>query len=427
MSSKTRPVRVAAAMLTIGAVGAALAGCSTTVGGGGGDDQTLTVGTNGNTGMLAVIDKFEADNPGVTVTIQDSPDAYQQVTATQLTGGTAPDVMQVFPGTGNNVSVKIAGDKGFFADLSSEEWVASLPDAAKDLLTTNDGEVVAVPMTFSSIGALYNTNALAEAGLSEPTTWSEVLQFCSDATAAGKVAYGLGLSDAWTTQLIPYALVATLVYADDPDFAEQQADGTASFSDSKWKEAFQKYLDMDAAGCFNPSPNGTSYQQVRDAIVAGTTLATVTVAAESKAIAATGGSDLVLDLQAFPATDDAAGTYLSATVGPSFAVNAKAGNQDLAKKFVAYLAEPETQITYADAYGDTAALPGDLTQDSQVSQMAAEFIAKNQISTWPDQLWPSTTIQPAVFDGVQGLFAGSVDIQTVLKNMDDAFAEGASQ
>ena len=423
MSSKTRVGRVAATMITIGAMGIALAGCSTSTAGSG-DANILTVGVNGGAAMKTVIATFEAANPGVTVKIQDSPDSYQQVTATQLTGGTAPDVIQVFPGTGNNVSVKIAGAKNFFADLSSESWVAGLPDAAKDLLTTKDGHVVAVPMTFSSIGAIYNTAALTEAGLTEPTTWSELLQFCSAATSAGKVAFGLGLSDAWTTQLIPYALVASLVYAEDPDFAQKQADGSTSFSDSNWKLALQKYVDMNNAGCFNPSPNGTAYAQVQEAVAKGSTLATVSVAAETAAIAKLGADGLKLDYQALPATDTAADTYLSATVGPSFAVNAKASNGDLAKKFLAYLATPETQVAYATAYGDTAAMPGDLTQDSQVAQLATGFIKKNHISTWPDQLWTSTTIQPAVFDGVQGIFSGQDTIDGVLGKMDAAFAEG---
>jgi len=81
-------------------------------------------------------------------------------------------------------------------------------------------------------------------------------------------------------------------------------------------------------------------------------------------------------------------------------------------------------VAYATAYGDTAAMPGDLTQDSQVAQLATGFIKKNHISTWPDQLWTSTTIQPAVFDGVQGIFSGQDTIDGVLGKMDAAFAEG---
>lgn len=422
LSSKTRH-RVGAVVLATALSATVLAGCSTGGGADGGDENVLTIGTNGGNAMKGIIADFEAAHEGVTVKVQDSPENYQQVTATQLTGGTAPDVLQVYPGTGNNVSVKIAGDKGFLADMSAEEWASSIPDAARDLLSTSDGELVAVPMTFSSIGGIYNQGALDELGLAIPTTWSEVLQFCSDASAAGKVPFGLGLSDTWTTQLLPYALTATLVYADDPDFAQQQVDGAATFSDSGWQTALDKYLELDAAGCFNGSPNGTPYSEVQDGIRSGDTLATVSVAAETSAIASTGPDGLVLTYAAFPATDDESATYLSATTGPSFAVNAKSNKVDLATEFLAFLASPETQIKYADLYGDTAALPGDLVQDSQVAELVTSFVTENKISTWPDQLWPSTTVQPTLFDGVQALFSGQDDVAGVLSKMDAAFVQ----
>ena len=83
-----------------------------------------------------------------------------------------------------------------------------------------------------------------------------MLQFCADARAAGKVAYGLGLSDTWTTQLIPYALTATLVYGQDPDFAQHQIEGGATFADSRWRTAMEKYVEMKKNQCFNDSPAG---------------------------------------------------------------------------------------------------------------------------------------------------------------------------
>lgn len=373
--------------------------------------------------MKTVVGAFQQAHPGVTVEVRDSPENYLQVTGTQLTGGTAPDVLQVFPGNGNNVSPIIAGDRGYFADLSAESWASNVPDSTKRLLSTSEGKLVAVPMTFSSIGVIYNQGALDKLGLKQPTTWSDLINFCKDARSAGKVAFGLGLSDAWTTQLIPYALTASLVYGKDRDFVEKQTNGTASFSDSGWRTALDKYLEMDQNKCFNASPAGTPYSAVQDAIRKGDTLATVTVAAETAAIKSTGPADLSLTYAAMPATDKAEDNFLSATTGPSFAVNAKSKKTDLAKEFVAYLASPETQVAYANAYGDTAAMPGNLKQDSQVAQLVNKYASTDKYSTWPDQLWPSTTVQPAMFAGIQGIFSGQDTPDGVLKKMDAAFKE----
>jgi len=419
MSKKTALRRLIITGASLGIAGMALTGCSTDQGGG--DENTLTVATNGGDPMLAVISMFEEANPGVSVDVRDSPENYQQVVATQLTGNTAPDIIQVFPGNGNNLSVAIAGDRGYLADLTGADWAANLPESALELLTTDDDELVAVPMTFSSIGGIYNQGAIDDLGLTPPSTWDEVLQFCAAATDAGKVAYGLGLSDTWTTQLIPYALTATLVYGQDPEFVQHQLDGETSFADSAWRQALEQYLEMDEAGCFNTSPTGTPYSNVQQAIVDGSTLATVSVAAETETIGRLGPDDLELTFTAFPATSNADETVLSATTGPSFAVNAATSKQELAEKFIAFLAAPETQVAYAEAYGDTAALPGDLEQGTSVSAVVAEYVERNQTAYWPDQLWPTTAVQPALFDGVQAFFSGQNDIDGVLQDLDDAF------
>lgn len=420
MSSTTfRKVLTAGACAAV--LGAGLVGCSTSTSSG--SKNVLTVGTNGGAPMKAIVAAFEKEHPDVTVEIRDSPENYLQVTGTQLTGGTAPDILQVFPGNGNNVSPIIAGGRGYFADLSAESWASEVPESTKPLLSTSDGKLVAVPMTFSSIGVVYNQGQLDKLGLKQPSTWSEVIQFCSDARAAGKVPFGLGLSDAWTTQLIPYALTASLVYGQDPDFVKKQTEGSVSFSDSGWRTALDKYLEMEKNKCFNDSPAGTPYSAVQDAIRKGDTLATVTVAAESNTIKETGPKDLQVSYAAFPATDIKDENFLSATTGPSFAVNSKSKNADLAKQFMAWLASPETQIAYANAYGDTAAMPGDLKQDSPVAALVNEYASTEKYSTWPDQLWPSTTVQPAMFAGIQGMFSGQDTPESVLKKMDAAYKD----
>lgn len=422
MSKMTVPRKAIATLTAIAAGALTLTACSTATGDSGSGETTLTVGTNGGDAMKSVIAAFEDANPGVKVVVKDSPENYQQVTATQLTGGTAPDVVQIWPGVGNNMSVDVLGGKDQLADLTGASWAGALPDSALTLLSKDD-KLLAVPMTFSSIGGIYNQKELDALGLKPPTTWSQVLDFCSAATAAGKVAYGLGLSDTWTTQLIPYALTASLVYGPDPDFVQKQLDGSTTFSDSAWRDAFQQYLDMDEAGCFNESPSGTPYSTVQQAIVDGTTLATVSVAAETKGIASLGSADTELTFAAFPATDNAAETVLSATTGPSFAINAATKHEDLARKFIDWLADPKTQVAYANTYGDTAAMPGDQDQGTQVASMVGSFVADGNTASWPDQQWPTTTVQPAMFDGVQALFTGQDDISGVLSKMDAAFNE----
>ncbi|MFJ8955150.1 ABC transporter substrate-binding protein [Streptomyces sp. NPDC102381] len=423
MSSTTKcsTLRTLGAALTMAA---ALTACSTantpsTEGG----KQILTLAANGGTALKSLLPAFEKQNPDIKVVVKDYPQNYREVIGPQLAGGNAPDVIQVPPGGGNNVSAKLAGKRGYYADLSDAPWASEVPASAREQLSTDDGTLVGVPMTLSSIGGIYNQGALDKAGLSVPQTWSQVLKLCADARKAGKTAYGLGLSDTWTTQMIPYALTSSLVYGPEPKFIDQQLADKASFAKSGWSTALDKYLQMERAGCFNKSPNGTPYSQVQDAIRAGDTLATVSVAAETGSIASTGPKDLKLTYAAFPATDDPKQTFLPTSVGPAYGINAKSSHKDLAQKFLKFLAKPKTQLAHAKAFGDAAAMPGDQPQDSEVAKVVEHFTTVKRTTTWPDRLWPSTTTQPALFDGVQGLFSKQDSVGDVLSNMDGAFQQ----
>lgn len=405
----------------------ALAGCSTnTAASGGGDANTITVAQLNDTGMRKVVAGFEKENPGKHVKL-DTIDAnsYQQLLTTQLVGGTAPDLIRTYPGNGSNLAVKVAGDKKYFTDLSDQKYASSFDATTKKLLVGSNGDLYGIPLTKSAIGAVYNIGAVKAAGLSEPTTWPEVLSFCAAAKAKGKVAFGLGLKDAWSGQLIPYALTASLVYGKNPDFVEQQLAKKADFENSAWKTAFEKYLEMNKAGCFNTSPNGTAYSQVEDEVRKGDTLSMVSIVSEVSSLKTGGPAGLQLSVAPLPATDTAADTDLSATLATTYSLNAKAKNQALGKKFLAYLMKPEVQARYAADTGDAPAITAaGEKSSSQVDALIAKYSEDGKTAPWPDQQWPNATVQSTHFDVVQAMFTGSLTVPAALKKMDDAFYSG---
>ncbi|MGF0118828.1 ABC transporter substrate-binding protein [Promicromonospora sp. Marseille-Q5078] len=419
MSSKTL-LRLVAASAATALLGGTLAACST--GSPAGSSDTLTIATSHEPAVQAAVDAFKKENPDADIEVKVYAQDYRGVVGAQLAGGNAPDILEISGGGGNPISAKVGGERGFYADLSDRDWAADVPDSSRDQLSLDDGKLMAVPTVISSIAGIYNQGAIDELGLSIPTTWDEVLQFCADASDAGHVAYGLGLADTWTTSMYPYALTASLVYS-DPNFVDDQIAGKTTFSDSGWKQAYQQMVDMRDAGCFNKSPNGTPYAQVQDAIRSGETLGTVNVSSEVNTIATGGASDLELTYAPFPATDDPAETYLS-TSGDGLALNAKSADSELALQFLDFMATPEGQIAFAEGFGDAAAMPGDQQQDDQVSALVQKNVEAGTVSTWPDRLWTSTTIQPEVTDGVQGLMNDSITVDELLSKMDAAFNAG---
>lgn len=106
-----KTVRAVLATTTCAALLAACGGG--TEAGGSKDSQTLTLASIDQGSVEDVVKAFEKANPGVKVRYTTSgADQYQQQIRTQLSSGTAPDVMSVWPGNGNPAATHVLAEPG---------------------------------------------------------------------------------------------------------------------------------------------------------------------------------------------------------------------------------------------------------------------------------------------------------------------------
>jgi raffinose/stachyose/melibiose transport system substrate-binding protein len=404
----------------------ALTGCS---GGGsgdapGGDPDTLTIATTSSnqTAMDAVIAAYKEANPDLDVTVNYADtEQYQTTLRTQLSSNTAPDVFTVWAGSGNPGAIDILQGAGYLADLSDSPWVEQVqPEVAESLKI--DGKTYGLPSKLDAVGAIYNAGTLDELGLTAPTTWDELLDFCGDVKNAGKVAFALGAQTPWVTQLIDYALVANTVYGDDPEFDEELAAGDATFADSGWKDAMTKYLEMNEAGCFNDNVLGTDVNASYAMVNGGDAVAVVQVLASFPQIQSTAAEGTEYGFFALPA-DDSGTTRIPTGIGVSYALNAKAKNTDAGRAFIDWLGTPEAITTWFEASPGIPAIPTEGVVTDPVIAAAEAVIAAGDTAPFPDQSWPSAKVQDAHLTGVQELFSGQKDVDDVLKGLDAAYAQ----
>src|SRR4051794_26103527 len=255
-------LRRLSAVIAVLTAATTMAACSggTNAASGGGGSTTLTLASVDQGSIEDVVKAFEAANPGVKVTFTTAgADQYQQQIRTQLSSGTAPDVMTVWPGNGNPGATYVLAKPGYLLDLSDQPWAAKLPESFKTV-AQYEGKTYNALFGLNGIGAVYNDAALKKSGLSAPTTWTQLLKFCGDAAGKGTPAFALGIQDNWVTQLVLYALAATTVFGADKEFDAKLQSGQATFSNSQWTTAMAKYQDMAKAGCFQKNPLGTSYE-----------------------------------------------------------------------------------------------------------------------------------------------------------------------
>src|SRR5690606_10314201 len=142
-------------------------------------------------------------------------------------------------------------------------------------------------------------------------------------------------------------------------FEADVAAGDATFADSGWAEAFDKYLEMDDAGCFSENPNGTSADIGNEALANGDALATVTLTTSVAAITSIAPEDTTFGMFALPATENPDDTWMPAAAFDGYGVNAKADNPVGAELFMEFLSSPESLASYATVAGSLPSIESD--------------------------------------------------------------------
>jgi raffinose/stachyose/melibiose transport system substrate-binding protein len=411
---------LAAATLVLTACGG---GTNAASGGGGGGSKILTLASVDQGSVEDVVKAFEAANPGVKVNFTTSgADQYQQQIRTQLASGTAPDVMSVWPGNGNPGATYVLAKPGYLRDLSDQPWAAKYPNSIKSV-AQYQGKTYDAIFGQNGIGAVYNQEALRKAGLTPPGTWTELLTFCKAAAAKGTPAFALGIQDKWVTQIVLYALVATIVYGQDRDFDKKMQSGQASFAHSAWTTAMAKYQEMDKTGCFQKSPLSTSYEASQQLAASGKTLGLIQgnwVIALLKKQNPSG----TFTLAALPATDDPAGFVMPAAAGAGYGINAKAKNPDLALKFVNYVMSPEGMNLFVKKQGGLPSLSDTgFTVDESLTELS-KFVTSDRTVPFMDQLWPNPKVQQTMLSGLQEVFSGQSTPDKMLGAMDTDYQSG---
>lgn len=387
------------------------------------DANTLTLASVDQGSVEDVVKAFEEANPGVKVNFTtNSADQYQQQIRTQLSSGTAPDVFSVWPGDGNPGATHVLAKPGYLKDLSDQPWVAKYPEVVSSV-AQYEGKTYNAIFGVNGIGAIYNEDAMTKAGLTAPTTWTELLTFCHAAKEKGTPAFALGIQDNWVTQIALYALVATTVYGQDRNFDEKMKAGQATFATSAWTTAVAKYQEMDRGGCFQENPLGTSYEASQD------------LAAEGKTLGMVQGNWVIslllkknpkgtFTLKALPATDDPTQTLIPAAAGAGYGINAKAKNPSLALKFVNFVMSPEGMNLYAKKQGGLPALQDTGFDVGPSLTELSTFLGENRTVPFMDQLWPNPKVQQTMFTGLQEIFSGQSTPEQLLASMDTDYKSG---
>lgn len=240
----TTRIRGAAALLAIGGLAVAAAGCAPSPDSGSESDGTVTIQIGDRPSADRPEDRkyfdervaaFEDANPGID--LEPAETGYDATTFQALAaGGSLPDVLSV-PLTEPQGLISRGQAADITDALREEGLLDTLNPAILDLASDDDGKVFAVPTNAYSFGLVYNRALFAEAGLdpdSPPKTWDEVREAARQITektgAAGFSALTTANTGGWQFTGITYSFGGTV----------ENEDGTkATFDDNPSKDALE--------------------------------------------------------------------------------------------------------------------------------------------------------------------------------------------
>ncbi|MET0887363.1 MAG: extracellular solute-binding protein [Mycetocola sp.] len=365
---------------------------------------------------VQVVDAFEEANPGVEVEIQvlTGDDTYNGVVTSRIQGGTSPDLFETlngYAGLEPYVSAEM------IEDLSDQPWVSDQIAAAKEFAELFDDKTVQFSAQVDGSGVFYNEDLFEQYDVEVPTNWDEFLDVVDIFRAAGVTPLAVGAKDGW-----PFLQQVGQMAAQYPELSRGGADfdgllsGELPFSETAWADIIDEYAGLIAMGAYDPNASGITFNSSVDDFANGRAAMFIN---GTFAVSAIRGANPDLPVASFPLpyTDDQKDLKLLVGLGANLVIPTTAPNGELAKKFLAFLAEPEilsAYLTTASAFSPLVGVSGEI---DPAAEGLAPYVEENSINnTASAALAPAA--RAALLAGMQSMIAGSATAGDVLAQVD---------
>jgi len=286
-----------------------------------------------------VVDEFKKQNPDLQVEFNTMDhEGYKTAIRNWLTTE-PPDVVFWFAGN----RMKAFVDRGLLDDVSDLWQKNNYAQVFKSTLPamTVNGKQWGIPVAYYQWGVYYRKDIFDKYGIAVPKTWDEFLAAGKKLKESGITPVTIGTKFPWTAAgWFDYLNLRTNGF----DFHMQLMDGKVPYTDARVKDVFAKWKQLIDAGFFMANNSNYSWQ-------------------ESVPFIMNGKAAMILIGNFFTQTisddmKDKFGFFPFPTIKPDIAdgedapvdtihIPAKAKNKAGARKFLEFVAKPETQEVIA--------------------------------------------------------------------------------
>jgi raffinose/stachyose/melibiose transport system substrate-binding protein len=192
-----------------------------------------------------LIERFQDANPDIKVDVTYPGAEYENLLKTKMAADDLPDVFQTHGWTRDRYAP-------YLASLTDAPWAGDIAEPMKASVISDDGTVLALPISQNKAGVNVNMAILDEYGIDVPSTWDEFVDAARairDASGGAVTPVHIGGADSWTLgAYYNWAAIPAFISPAQND-AAALLDGT--FDWPKWDRLSQMLLQFQDEDLLN--------------------------------------------------------------------------------------------------------------------------------------------------------------------------------
>jgi len=369
--------------------------------------------------------------PNVDITFEHLPSGSpEELIMSRVAGGDFPDLMWVF-------QPALLIDGGI---------VQELPDSLKNLLIRPDDFLVndrlyIMPMHIGAIGAWYNKEIFAQAGItSAPTNWEEYMATLRAIAAIGIEPIGMAGRDGWYIGGHWKNLWAPVTYGPDPNWSMHRTQGEVRFNNPVTRRSLERL--RETMPYWQSGAMSATNDEVWRLFLQGDVA--ILINGGTWQIPQVDNGDIVIPFEVgfmIPPQDRAEDRRINSFHDNLFVINSQTTGErfDAAVNLLHLYFSSEF---YPIALNAASAFPSvrgfddfefDITHPTAIAMFDEVLAAINEVGTVPhahaaqgDNMWPAGAREMAERI-VQDLAAGNDDLDALMDMFDDAWDVGVRQ
>ncbi len=295
-------------------------------------------------GFEAAVEAFKAANPDINVTVNINDREAHKTAIRNFLSADAPDVTSWYPGNRMGPFV----DAGLFepiTDLWNSEGLNEDMAAVEPTMTRN-GEIWGVPYSYYQWGIYYRSDIFADLGIEEPQTWDELLAASQTLKDNGITPFTIGTKFLWTAAgVFDYINLRTNGY----EVHNALTAGEIKYTDPRIVQTFENWKQLIDMGAFIDNHATMSWQDAVAPFANGEAAMYVMGNFSVDAYKNAGLTYDQIDFFQFPKIADL--PMAEEAPADAFFIPSGAKNKEDARKFLAFIAQPDIQTEWNATIG----------------------------------------------------------------------------